>query len=178
MDNEKFVENDLELLNRIREHDDVAMDAMIDKYKPLIYKKIKIYRFPESEKEDYFQEGIMVLNKAINTYREDNENKKTFTRYFELLLTNRFNSLYRENRTKNQYVLLNDEQLNTLADESQNDYNPYLDLNTELLSPFEERIFALHFIEKLKIKEVAEHLEVEVKAIYNAINRIRKKLKK
>ncbi len=72
MDNEKFVENDLELLNRIREHDDVAMDAMIDKYKPLIYKIVKDYqkffkRFGY-ELDDLMQLGYITLYETSHKY--------------------------------------------------------------------------------------------------------------
>ncbi len=177
MANDKIIENDLELLNRIHQNDEVALERMIEKYSPLIYKKIILYRFPLEEKIDYYQEGVMVLNKAINTYREDNPNKKTFTRYFELLLCNRFNSLYRANKKKNQYILMNDDEINAIADESTELSDVFNDINTDSLSVLEKAVFDLHFVQNLKIKDVSEKLGLNAKQIYNTLIRIRKKIK-
>ena len=169
----QFSENDLELLSRIREHDDLALEIMFEKYKPLIYTKIKKYNFPALEKEDYLQEGRIVLVKAIDTYREDNANQKTFTKYFELLLENRFIDLYRINKNRSQYILVGLNAIN-MANEQEKE-QPEIK-GAEHLSKREQKVFDLYFIENVEIKEIAKHLELTEKQIYNTIQRIKMKL--
>ena len=167
-----FLENDLELLTRIKEHDELALEAMFEKYKPLIYTKIKKYNFPDSEKEDYLQEGRIILVKAIDNYREDNKMQKTFTKYFELLLENRFIDLYRINKSRSQYILVGLEEplVEEMQEEEVQDVKPVLHL-----SKLEQKVFDLHFVEKMAVLEVCKILHLNEKQIYNTIQRIRKK---
>ena len=173
-----YKENDNELLNRIRQHDDLAMEIMIEKYKPLIYTNIIRYHFPINEQEDYLQEGILVLVKAIEKYRDDlsdHKSPKTFTRYFELLLHNRFNSLYRKIRTQNQYVLLNDNQIQNIIDQNITP-SESPEFNTGKLSKLEDKVFNLYFIQGLDIKDIGDLLKLSNKQVYNTIFRIKKKI--
>ena len=104
MNKTKYLENDNELLYLIKNHDEEALELMFKKYENLILSKIRQYHFPISNKEDYLQEGRIVLLKAIDTYRTEFE--KTFTKYFELLLINRFNTLYRINKKYEKHIVL------------------------------------------------------------------------
>ena len=104
MNKTKYLENDNELLYLIKNHDEEALELMFKKYENLILSKIRQYHFPISNKEDYLQEGRIVLLKAIDTYRTEFE--KTFTKYFELLLINRFNTLYRINKKYEKHIWL------------------------------------------------------------------------
>ena len=168
-----FKENDLELLDRIKQNDEQALEIMIEKYKPLICSKIRDYRFPSSEQDDFLQEGIMVLTKAINSYRDDKD--KTFTRYFELLLTNRFNSLYKKNKNYYANVILDEEKVNNTNDILVEVPNIIDDLNIKL-SKLEKKVYELYFLNHLKIKDIEEALNLSSKQVYNSIRRIREKI--
>lgn len=66
--------NDYEVMYMIRENDEEARNLMFQKYHPSI-KKIayKYYDFAKkcgSELEDLIQEGMIALNKAIDSYQE------------------------------------------------------------------------------------------------------------
>lgn len=67
--------NDYEIIYMVRENDDVAQNMMFKKYLPVI-KKIATKYFDFAKKcgvefDDLVQEGMIALNKAINTYDEN-----------------------------------------------------------------------------------------------------------
>ena len=63
----KYHYNDNELLYLIAEKDDSALEIMFKKYTPLIRKRISEYKMVGKNSEDYFQEGLMMLVKSIET---------------------------------------------------------------------------------------------------------------
>ena len=172
MDKKEFRQNDHELLYLIRQHNDAAMEEMLTKYEPLILKMISKYQFPFAQREDYLQEGRLTLLKAIENYQE--EYKKTFTKYFELLLTNRFNSLYREYQKSKNQVLLED--VDTVASTETKEETVTIDQSK--FSPFEQQLYQYCYLEKHTIEEATVYFGVERKSIYNAIGRIKKKVSK
>lgn len=67
--------NDYEVMYMIRENDDTAVDIMYEKYKPVImqlaakyYAKVKNCGV---EYDDLVQEGMIALNRAIMSYKDD-----------------------------------------------------------------------------------------------------------
>jgi len=165
-----FKENDLELLDRIRQNDELALDVMLEKYKPLIVKKINQYMFPKAEIGDYIQEGYKVLLKAIDTYRDDYS--KTFTRYFELLLTNRFNTLYKKSKNDKTIIIPEEE----IVDDASLEVDDYIDLSIYKFSKFENQIYDLYFNRQESIDQICDELNVQHKQVYNSIQRIKKKI--
>ena len=172
MPKKEFAQNDHELLYLIKQHNEAAMEEMLTKYEPLILKMISQYGFPVAQKEDYLQEGRLVLLKAIDNYQE--EYNKTFTKYFELLLKNRFNTLYREFKKHQNQVLLED--VDALASNEAKEETVVIDLSK--FSDFEKKLYQYCYIEKHTIPEAASLFGVERKTIYNAIGRIKKKVDK
>lgn len=172
MDKKPYAQNDHELLYLIKQHDEAALEEMFHKYEPLIYTMIAKYHFPTTQKEDYLQEGRLVLHKAIDNYQESFQ--KTFTKYFELLLTNRFNSLYREYKKTLNQVLLEDVDV-VASVEAKEDA---LQVDMGQFSPFEKQIYEYCFIQKHKIEDATKEFGTSRKAIYNAIGRIKKKVSK
>ena len=169
-----YVENDNELLYLIRNHDEEALELMFKKYENLILSRIQKYHFPKSQKEDYLQEGRIVLLKAIETYRSEFD--KTFTRYFELLLTNRFNTLYRNNQKYQKHIVL--VEVENIDIKQKKEELPFeaKDVSVDDLSDFEYKIFKYRFLENHTIEETVEHYGITSKQVYNTIQRIKKKI--
>ena len=78
-----YKHNDYELIYLIREGVEFAFDELVKKYSYLLYKTYySKYRF--TSKRDFMQEGLMILNKALNTY-DENRSISFFT-YFMICL--------------------------------------------------------------------------------------------
>lgn len=166
--------NDFELLYLIKENCDIALDIMFQKYIPLINSRIKSFNIKKRNRDDFFQEGLICLHKAISTYREDKN--KTFTRYFDLILQRRFIQILKK-ESKNFYdvELIGDGEL--LSEPSKvYDYSLNDDFENIKLSRFEKEV--LNYLELgMKAREIASVLECTPKQIYDATDRIKKKIK-
>lgn len=166
--------NDYELLYLISENCEIALDIMFQKYIPLIKSRMRSFHIKEWNKEDFFQEGLISLYKAISTFREDKN--KTFTKYFDLILQRKFIQILRK--------------------ESNNFYNvDYIGAGEYLCEPvlcFEDNLsdvmskcsFSLFEEDVLKnirlgakSKEIALILGCKPKQVYDATDRIKKKIK-
>lgn len=174
MNKTKYLENDNELLYLIKNHDEEALELMFKKYENLILSKIRQYHFPISNKEDYLQEGRIVLLKAIDTYRTEFE--KTFTKYFELLLINRFNTLYRINKKYEKHIVLVEVEKVDINNKKEDKHFDLKEVSADALSEFEFNVFKYHFIENHTIAETVEKFNLTSKQVYNTIQRIKKKL--
>ena len=79
--------NDYELIYLSRFGDEDVVDIMIKKYEPLVHKLISNFNVDSLNKDDYLQEGRLIISKAIKTFNE--QSKMSFTRYVEMLLYHR-----------------------------------------------------------------------------------------
>ncbi len=192
--------NDNELLMYISEANDVASDVMFTKYRPFIINVAnKMFKYCKNnglEINDLIQEGMLGLNSAITTYKENKEN--IFFTYAKKCIEGKIISLIisanrQKNRLLNESVSLSD----TLNEENielgerigDNSYNPEYKLfeheNEEEiiknlkkeLTDLEEKVFMLK-ISGLNYREIAEILDKDAKVIDNALQRIKIKLKK
>ena len=77
--------NDYELLYLIHTGCEEALDVMFKKYQGLIVNTINSFHIVSRMFEDFYQESLLVLNYAINTFDENKE--ASFFTYFELLLS-------------------------------------------------------------------------------------------
>jgi len=141
---------------------------MFGKYENMIWKNISLYNVGTRDKDDVFQDSLVLLNKAITIFNESKG--KTFTRYFELILKREI--IHKVNRMP-KHILIDKPELlpgySIIEEEIDFDFN----LKTKL----EKDVFNLYFIEKRKISFVASSLEMEEKQVYNCIYRIKKKIK-
>lgn len=165
--------NDHELLYLISEGNDDAKEIMFNKYLFLIKTKINSFNVQRSEIDDYLQEGLITLNKAIKLYKVDS--KMSFTNYFDLLLKRRFIDLYRKDKTYNFKNSLTEE-VDCLMETDAEFYIP--DLDYECLSEFEKIVFNLKFNNALLPEDIAKKLDITLKQVYNATERIKQKLRK
>lgn len=170
-----YTENDNELLHLIKLQNEDALQTMFDKYDILIKSKIKKYNFPQNLYEDYLQEGRLMLLKAIETFDEKYE--KTFNKYFDLILSNHFNNLYNKaKRYNNSMILVETNSVDVEVIEEELDEIEYPDLGK--LPQIEQIVFEYFFKGKYPIREICMRFKYEDKQVYNAIQRIRIKLKK
>lgn len=169
--------NDFEIINLIKEGNQEAFVFMVSKYKYLIAKNIRRFNLVY-DYEDCFQECLMLLYKSIIKFNEIYN--KTFTRFFELNLKNYLISYKKKN---NNYFNFKTEKLprfyNQAIKEPRENYYLDSEVNQALkrLSKFEKQIFQAKIIENRSVRETANYYQTNEKRIYNALDRIRKKIK-
>lgn len=188
--------NDYELLDHIHSCNEDANEIMIYKYRPLtvnLAKKLIKYCNGGIDLNDLIQEGLVGLNEAINSFREDKETN--FGTYAKLCIERRMYSLVKSTRTYknkilNESISLEDEDETNidrfLIDNSnnpsdmveENDYqeNILIELSKQL-TDLEKQVFELKKND-FNYKEIAEILDKDPKVIDNTIQRIKTKLKK
>jgi RNA polymerase sporulation-specific sigma factor len=77
--------DDLRLVIRARNGDDVAMDALIRRYTGFVRLKASSYFLAGGESDDLIQEGLIGLYKAVRDFRSDKET--SFRSFAELCIT-------------------------------------------------------------------------------------------
>lgn len=169
-----FKYNDFELLYLAKENSEEAIEILLEKYKYLVFRFIKEFNIEQNLKEDYLQEGLLVINKAINIYRSDSN--MTFTKFVEMLLYHRFVDMSRKNKIveilpieKLDYFISSKENKEYLQETNVTEYNG--------LSKFEYKIYQLKYEQNLSCKKICTLLNIEPKKVYSAIDRIKKKRK-
>lgn len=191
--------NDEEILLEIKNGNDKALEFLISKYRNLVNSKVTKYYIIGAEKEDIVQEGLIGLFKAIKDY--DNTKQNSFKSFASLCIERQIiTAIKTSNRQKhlplNSSLSLN----NTINDNdneasfldiinAQNVEDPletitkkeyYTNIKEKLnanLSDFEKKVL-YSYIEGNSYISIAEKLDMPVKSIDNAIQRIRKKLPK
>lgn len=186
--------NDSELLSYIAENNEEANEIIFKKYEPLIVTISKrMYRYCKNagvEMTDLIQEGRLGLNIAINGYQISKD--ATFYTYARTCIERGIiNYVVRAKRQKNRVLneslsleLPDDEQYKfekIFADNSQNPEIQVLEYEREQelinnvkgnLTDFEQQVFELK-LASFSYKEIAEILEKDLKAVDNALQRIR-----
>jgi RNA polymerase sporulation-specific sigma factor len=164
--------NDYELIDLIRENNEEAIEIMYEKYDSLIKNRVARFKIKPSMFEDFVQEGRLALNKAIQSYKMDST--KTFNKFFDMVLQRRFITILKQNQ-KDFYNIVYVDDVFSLIKEEQYEPN-FDDIEEADLTDLEQVIYQMRFVEKYKPREIAEILKMEAKQIYNACNRIKKKV--
>lgn len=164
--------NDYELIDLIRENNEEAIEIMYEKYDSLIKNRVARFKIKPSMFEDFVQEGRLVLNKAIQSYKMDST--KTFNKFFDMILQRRFITILKQNQ-KDFYNIVYVDDIFSLIKEDQEE--PLLDhLEDVQLTDLEQVIYQMRYVEQYKPREIAEILKMDAKQVYNACNRIKKKI--
>lgn len=194
-------ENDYELIYLAREKDENAINALYQKYKPLIEKKARYTARNVVNKgieiEDLIQEAMIGFEEAIRNYKED-ENTLFYT--FACICIDRKINTYVRKIVGHKNKILNDaisfeyidednetqSILNYICEDSSNPLHEFIskEHQEELyykikkdLTDFEDEVFNLK-IQNFTIEEMVHILDKDNKSIYNALQRIREKIKK
>ncbi len=188
--------NDYELINYIAEGNEDANNILIEKYKPLITKMAtKVLPYCRSnglELSDLVQEGMIGLNHAVERYHE--QGNILFYTYARLCIQRKMISVVvgsnrGKNKILNESVSYDDDESNLIKVLKDNNPSPeevILDLEFEKdlidrikleLTTLENQVFEL-LISGFERQEIANLLDKDKKAIENAIQRIKVKIKK
>ncbi len=193
--------NDYELLTYVSEKNEEASEVLFEKYRPLILATAnRLFCYCKNtglELNDLIQEGMLGLNLAMNSF--DEERDTSFYTYAKMCIERKIitqivasrrlkhkvlnDSLSLENTDENNIDYVFDKSL------TDNSYNPeeiLFNIENEkdlikdvskILTDFEVQVFELK-INGFDYKEIAEILDKDIKAIDNALQRIKLKIKK
>lgn len=166
--------NDYELIYLVQDQQDMmALELLFEKYDKFIHKKISQFYIYDADRDDFHQEGLIVLHKAVMTFKDTYN--KTFMRYFETILERKFINLANKKKryVKEIELLINEAKVAPIYIEEQT-YQPMR--NMQFKSPLEEEIYVRYFLNQQKISDIAQRHRLDPKQVYNAIYRIKKKL--
>lgn len=189
-DYEKYT--DEALIQRLRGGETGISDHLLEKYKGIVRKKARAMYLIGGETDDLIQEGMLGLFKAIQDYRPDRD---TSFRTFALLCMERqmYSAIQGSNRRKHQplnsYVSLSEETVeehmfsNLVISSPESiiiDRETASDLEQRIhqcLSPFENHVLE-SYMRGHDYLQIAEEFEKSPKSIDNALQRIRKKVRR
>ena len=188
--------HDEELIEELRAGDEKIMDYILDKYKPLVRKKANAMYLIGGDTDDLIQEGMIGLLKAIRDYNKEKES--SFYHFAELCISRQIYTVVEaSNRKKhaplNSYVSLYSgtnedgvvlaDSLTTSAMENpeqmmidQESLVLFIERLKERLSKMERQVLDL-YLAGLNYQQIAEELEKTPKAIDNALQRIKIKIR-
>jgi RNA polymerase sporulation-specific sigma factor len=174
-----------------------SLDLLINKYQNLVRAKSRTYFLIGGDKDDIIQEGMIGLYKAIRDFNV--EKVTSFKSFAELCITRQIITAIKT-ATRQKHVPLNssvslDKPINDMESNStlmdmipeERIMNPETFLInqekaadmeqkiTKVLSDLERRVSAL-YMEGLSYVEISEELNIPVKSIDNALQRIKRKL--
>ena len=188
---------DEELIELLRQGDEKIMDFILDKYKPLVRKKANTMYLIGADTDDLIQEGMIGLFKAIRDYNSERE--CTFYHFAELCISRQIYTVVEaSNRKKhaplNSYVSLysgTNEEGVVLADSltagsaenpeqimiAQESMMLFLKKLKEQLSKMECQVLDF-YLTGLNYQQIAEEMGKSPKAVDNALQRIKAKVKR
>lgn len=176
--------NDNELLYLIYEGEEEALGILIEKYIPLIYKRIRAFKIKGEYEDDYFQEGLLSLFNSTRIFNP--MYTKSFNKFFDMVLQRRYQTLLQKNKKKFYYevlypgdeilredgVIYTDPILSALDREEE-----IRNIDTSLLSKWEKEVFDLRYLNSYSVDEIVKKYNCSSKKVYNAIYQIKRKLK-
>ena len=190
---------DEELVSQARDGSEVALEALINKYKNFVRAKARSYFLVGGEREDVIQEGMIGLYKAVRDFRDD---KLSSLRAFaELCVTRQIiTAIKTATRQKhiplNSYISLNkpiydEDSDRTLMDVisgvhisdpeelviNREEFNDIENKMGEILSDLEWQVL-VSYLEGRSYREIAAELDRHVKSVDNALQRVKRKLEK
>ena len=191
--------SDEELISRLRDGEEDIIDYIIEKYKGLVKQKAKSMYLLGADHDDLLQEGTIGLYKAVRDY--DFGRDASFFTFAELCITRQLYTAVQASQRKkhsflNGYVSLYEKQgeqdenqtelLQVLSSDTKDPEELTIDRENleqfelaieQEMSTFEKQVMELILI-GMKYTEIARVLGKTDKAIDNAIQRIRTKVKR
>ena len=191
--------NDEQILQHVKSGNNAALEYLINKYKGFVCSKAKTYFLVGADKDDIIQEGMIGLFKAIRDFKDDR--LVSFKCFAEVCVTRQIitavkTATRQKHMPLNSYISLNkpvfEEDgertlIETLDHEQISDPEELFigkeEMNriegkiNEVLSPFELEVL-YKYLQGISYQEIAKILNKDVKAIDNALQRIKKKVEK
>ena len=179
--------NDEYYVDLVRKGDETACEYLLDKYKPTVRVVTRSFYLVGAEGEDIVQEGMIGLYKAICSYSSDKN--VPFAAYAKLCIRSQIitaikNASRMKHKPLNEYVSIEDQNLLSMevgGPEEQfiteESYEILSNKINDILSKFEISVLQLYLGGKT-YREISELLDKDIKAIDNALQRIKSKLRK
>lgn len=192
-------ETDEKLVELIMSGDREAMDYLMDKYKNLVRSRARTLYLVGADKEDLIQEGMIGLYKAIRDF--DPEKMVSFRHFAELCVNRQMYSAIKGSNTQKNLPLNNYISIDSMVSEDGREgtveklmgtgfekiNNPeQLVLDKERADVIEctlvghlsnmEREVLFYYLKDYNYNQIAAAVGKEVKAVDNALQRIKKKL--
>ncbi|MBQ8923156.1 MAG: RNA polymerase sporulation sigma factor SigH [Lachnospiraceae bacterium] len=188
--------SDNEIISRINEKDDDAIEFMMQKYGNIVKREVRTVYIIGAETDDLMQEGMIGLFKAIRDYESDKGT--AFSTFATLCIRRQLQTaINNSNRKKhiplNSYISIYSESGEYGYEFGENLESEVSDANPEDmviareqrnaikkrietdLSPLEKKVLKL-YLDGLSYQEIADSLDKSEKSVDNALQRIRKKL--
>ena len=179
---------DEDLMAGIRAGEQECMDVLIERYKGQVRKEARTLYLIGGDSDDLIQEGMLGLFKAIRDYRPERE--ASFGSFAKLCISRQIYTAIQSRQKHsplNTYVELTEE-LGDVSDSSQGKSPEELLIDQESAESLQERIEALlspmeydilqRYLNGTNYVQIAESMEKSPKSIDNALQRIRRKIKK
>lgn len=178
--------SDEELLRRLRTGEENIQEYLLEKYKPFVKSRSRALFLVGGDREDLIQEGMIGLFKAIRDFNP--EKGVPFAGFAKLCVERHLYTVIEnagrlKNAPLNGYVSLSDE-TNQLVDRGMEDaviqrelYQQIYEEAQSYLSTLEREVLEL-YLEGLDYTEIAKRLGKSDKAIDNALQRIKSKIRK
>ncbi len=197
--NDLQTKTDAELVECAKNGDNEALECLLDKYKELVNIKVSKYFIIGAEREDIVQEGMIGLYKAIKNFELEKQN--SFKSFASLCIERQLITAIKTSNRQKHIPLNSSLSLNTAVYENEDNVSLMEFFNSkttedpldtitkkeyykfvgnkidESLSDFEKQVLT-RFAAGDSYVKIAEKLDAPVKAIDNAIQRIRKKANK
>lgn len=164
--------------------DKLACEKLISRYRRLIFIKAGIFANPVTDSDDLRQEAMLSLVKAIETF--DPSREVRFSTYAETCIVNRMKTVCTVKKTApkiSDSLEDMDEYETPSEEETPESILLYKELLSELkksvgsvLSAAERQSFIL-YMQGMSYRGIAEKLGISEKAVDNAIQRARRKLR-
>lgn len=180
LNNEKLAENDL--VNSAKQGNARAFELLAAKYQRLLDWYVRQLNLPVSEKDDFIQEGLIGLLKAVRTY---DSKSSSFLTYASLCIKNSIISAVRKYNKNFSTLSYDDISDNTIPDMTSSPESNIIDRESvgilynkvfSVLSPYELNVFEM-YLSGMSYSDMASKLNREPKSVGNAVYRIKKKLK-
>lgn len=160
--------------------------ACFKSYVPYVKSRVMVFCHNMDEFDDYLQEGLLGLLQAVETY--DKTKGVAFLTYAKVCIDHRLTNFVRKSSGKNKvpkkYILGFDSITNIKTEDTpeniviDKDEVEFLKQKAKFhLSKMEYKVF-VYYICGYSYSEISAKLNVPVKSVDNAINRIKTKLKK
>lgn len=190
---------DEQLVERVRDGDERAIEMLLDRYRHYARAKARTYFLAGADREDIVQEGMIGLYKAIRDFQDDKNT--AFRAFAELCMTRQIitaikTATRQKHQPLNSYVSLNKPAGNDADDDDRSVGDALAEASISdpaelvvsaeeiesirssvgrLLSDFETEVLQLYMDGK-SYQQIAGVLGRHVKSIDNALQRIKRKL--
>lgn len=165
-----------------------ALTELVCRFLPLIRNRASSFTTVSTDRDDLIQEGLIALLSAVNAYHDDKG--AGFKTYCYVCVQNKMLKELEKRSSKKQqamqnYLPLEELERSTLNDDSDDPFwivaaresrQILMEKAKNLLSGLEQETLSL-YLSGLSYEEIAAQLNLSTKAVDNALQRVRRKLR-